>query len=629
MNSENKQMDIQALIKQATRSLQKLQRTGLGDNEPLYPTMVIFLGEKASESYEIMRGYMERNWGDYCEYVPYLSFVSMGGKIQLENLVTQETGILGEENDLVDQSFQAILGVGDTIFPNRTRVKIEYVMSSDEETWEDLYEKAIEVGKHYPFTMLRTLYLMLSQTTKKRKENARTVIKGLEEKRTQGKKMNSVFLFSDFLQAGILTGEKRNENFCLTSELILLGGNRRRNGNIDTQLDWLYGSGEFKTASFSRVEKPEKEIVVATLYHVVDSLKNKLENNYSCPEIGQIKNKLGLEQGISEMSTAFQQIQKGFPPEEALRYMPGQISRTGSLQDYARQTKGCSELFYKKYFEKPVKNWGREKGEKASRSLASAWSSKLTYRDILKYFPREGETQESELFRALKNISLTGRGSALYGAMVQASADVFCKEFLENLKRELGKQHEKAAVFEQMIEDVCRGLERENNMHAGTALKDNIDNYYKAKISQQIEFVISQEEISDLFCVENDRNRFLEKLLDIFKKVIKSNLLGAEFRASFEEELANRLSNVSEGKRYEYITQELEGANLSSYMRLQMTGATQIPWTVYVMNADAGYARAMNIDQTVQRIDLRTDVFEKLMVQNVEERTINYMLEGE
>ena len=440
MNSESKQMDIQSLIRQATRSLQELQRTGQGDNEPLYPTMVIFLGEEASKSYEIMRGYMERNWGDYCEYVPYLSFISEEGNIQIKNLVTQETGTLGEDNDLVEQSFQAMLGVGDTIFPDRTRVKIEYVMSSDEEKWEALYEEAVKVGKHYPYTMLRTLYLMLSQTTKKRKENARTVIKGLEEKRAQEKKMNSVFLFSDFLQAGILTGEKRNENFCLTSELILLGGNRRRNGHIDTKLDWLYGSGEFKTASFSRVEKPEKEIVVATLYHIVDSLKNKLENNYSCSEIGQIKNKLGLEKGVPEISKVFQQIQKGFPLKEALDYMPGQISRTGSLQEYARQTKGCSELFYKKYFEKPVKKWVTEKGKNASRSLAAAWSSKLTYRDILEYFPKEGETQERELIKALKNISLTGGGSDLYSVMVQASADAFRKEFLENLKREMGEQ---------------------------------------------------------------------------------------------------------------------------------------------------------------------------------------------
>ena len=441
--------------------------------------------------------------------------------------------------------------------------------------------------------------------------------------------MNSVFLFSDVLRAGFLTGEKRNENVCLTSELILLGGNRRRNGNVDTKLEWLYGSGEFKTASFSRVEKPEKEIVVATLYHIVDSLENKMENEYSCSEIGQVKDKLGLAKGVPEISNIFQGIQIGFPPVDALRYMPGQVSRTGSLQEYARQTKGCSELFYKKYFEKPIKNWVIEKGENASRSLAAAWSSKLTYRDILKYFPKEGETQERELIRELKNISLTGGGADPYHMMVQASADAFYREVLEKLKREMREQHKKAAIFEQMVKDICGELKRENNMHAGTELKDNIDSYYKARISQQIEFVLSPKEISDLFCVENDMNCFLAKLLDIFGKVINSDLLGEEFRASFEEELAKRLCNVGEKRRYEYITQELEGKELSSYIRLQMTGDIEIPRTIYVMNADAGYARAMNIDQTVQRIDLRTDVFEKLMIQNVEEKTINYMLEDE
>lgn len=653
--------NVEQLIQAATKLLEDRQRAEESKNRPLHPTAVVFLGEKTAAYYMVLRKYMERNWGNYCKYIPFLCITSQeSGDFQVKNLQTETTGLLSEKTDnVLNMAINELLAAGKNIFSNRTSIKLEFIMSSDEEKWEELYALVGTIGRTLPFNILRNLYLMMSQADENKRPQTKKVVKGLErirqEREESGKNqpVTTIYLLSDFLKTQILIGEKLNENYRLVAELILLGGNEKiledpQKANEVTKLDKVYGTGGFKSASFSKIDKPLKEITIATLYHIIHVLVQKSETEQCSQSVEAVASRVGMVSGdIPEASREFvKEIVPLFPEKDALKCMPrlggykeAEKAKRVSLDTYYRCTGQCARLFYERYFVSRTNAWLEKHLTEFCQDLVAIWAGKLTYEDIRKYF---GTEEFQNRLKLIANYSAS-KGNDLedfiYTQMVRECQQFFFDavkdgigvkgeaSYRKGMVAVLEEYQTKAELLKSMVDKICGELEAENSMSAGAVLKENMASFYGSLLQQHIT-LIEKHKIDRLFALNSGVEEFLNGLYQIFEDITGRDALKGIYQCSFEEELNHRLDNVGVQKRYSYITSELEGDSLEDYFRIHLIGASNTAHTVYIGNQDADFVQQMHFMPADSRIDLDNgDSFEKIMIKDVDEKTINYMVE--
>lgn len=639
-----KMKNVEALIEKSVEYLETMQRAEESKNRPLYPTMIVFLGEEAAKRYETLAHEMNRNWGAYCRYLPFLQvFCTEEGEVRVKDLRKKESqesaAIDDEECNLLDEAFGAMLGLKTQIFPVRSHAKIECIMSSAEKDWEILYEAIAGIGRNYHFTALRTLYLCIDQSKLAGKKQAKKVIQGLhrlEKARREagGSFLQAVYLLSNYLQDRLLAGKDLRENDRLIADLILLGGNI--SGEEKIRMDWLYDTDGsiFKSASFSKVEKPVQEIAITTLYHVIDALKKKILEEDSCAEMTRLLEKLGLTKNeIPEIEKAFgREILPKLPDAKLLEYLPrgagydeAAKQKNSSLEGYYRATCQSGRLVYETYFYGRTKAWLEEKGAQLSQEIADAWAAKATYHDMELYFGKEAFHETIKVTVALNHGGGRTLEDRMKSKMQEQCKACFYEEVVKRCVRGLETWAADAEAFHVMLDGVCRELE-ENNM-IGADLKANIDAYYGGLIARAAQSV-AKEKTAALFGAKQDQEAFLDHVYQMFVSIVNSDSLKQKYCCSFEDELNNRLERISMAERMIYVNNELEGDSLQKYSRIHLLGNGASAYTVYLINEDANYAKQLTCDDAVKKIDLdKKECFEKLMVYNVAAEQIDYMVE--
>lgn len=314
------------------------------------------------------------------------------------------------------------------VFDDKNRVKFEFFLCSEDENALDYYRFITERGDTSRYSVLKTLYLMMDESSKEKRKKTRELLAYITQHRQETKdELGTVYLLGNHLKNGsVLRNERLLLNYRLAADIILLGGNKGTDGQ-KALIRTVYQNDSIKTAAYALVEKNIRNITLTSLGVLMEGIKQQIFINHDSLE-GQhieyaddLKKRLGIgADRIDCIEEIFKtDFIKLFPHVEELNYIPyisekdykeTHKEKAVSWNSLNAKTGGILELFAKEAYEKPVEKLAKDEvfREKAVKRIYEEWISKMDYYDAV--YGIESEKLERDI-RELKVVTAVRSGT--------------------------------------------------------------------------------------------------------------------------------------------------------------------------------------------------------------------------
>lgn len=617
---------ISELISESVDKLIEMQDITGGGNRPKHPTMVIFLGNHLMEGMKVIKKTLDLNWEKYAKNIPYIHVTlddadQFKGKYIFEEKEREENGV-----GVIDEALIQMLASPETVFPNKMKVKFEFLLSSEEEDWEKYYRFLNCIEKNSGFVALKTLYLLIKQSTSEEKKHAKQVVTGIIniQKSVGIAGMSAIYLLSNYLKNGqLLIGKSEKLNYRLIANIILLGG-------TSEFMTSIYGTGLYKTASYTLVEKPVTEIAIATLTNILIEMKEKLTAEIQSDSVDKFTKRLRLlPNGNPFLLNVFtNKIQSKLPTASDILLLAGReqsmknMSGVKNIQQLSQMTLGISDLFFDRYFYDFIEDWLKENGKKIAQQLVNDWIDSIDYLDIIRYF-KNPEVQSAIMPTiGTEKKEKDNYSVIIYHSIMDQIKSRYFEEIEKSIKMLMDEAYNAAIYFEKMYNLLVQEAENENI--GGDETRLNIDVFYKKEVEKNILQHYEQWK-KNMFCITQKKEDVLEHVSKIFSELVTSDKI---YGYSFEDELEIRLNEGKDVTKNLIINNELD-TNIDNYLRLHLHQDPGIPITFYLINKEAVYAKELidhHVDISVFDLN-RKDCIEKMKIYSIEKpEFINYMV---
>lgn len=623
------------LLECCIKKLNENQQAETGGNVALYPTVIIIMGNKCRDFVQYIKNTLDENWNNAC-FLQYLCVIKEDGRWKVFSLKNMENTYIWECNNKnwemsLDSAIVKMLETEEKIFSSRTSVKLEYFLDSTEDNSREYFKLFQQTSNTMCPNELKTLYLMLDQRPGGRHVAAshrllRSIVKDNVLTGSQ-----TVYLLSNYLSSGqMLNGNNIWQNYRLSANLILLGGNKKGSGRV--MQDLFRG---FKTVSYALVTKPTDEIAAVSLLALLRGLYKSEEDKLSHEmPASEIKEKLQMDQynGFSYLEELFnKKIKAKFPRETDWKYLP-----FSSLQDYKKiqgytditlemadnVTFGAATAFMQKHYIEPAMKFFEDNNEitQCREKISGILKKNFNYFEML--YLSEHQNGLDEMVVSLYHFAGSPEKDSFYKRLhdlsVYESKCIFYGYAKKLIKNELEQLLENAQNFKETYIKCEKEIEQQCFV-TGSESK-SVEKFYsetvKEYIGQKQHFNYSPA-FPEVFCVSNTKEELLQAVWNEYLGLIKNNV----YNCNFEQELDNRLNKVNENGRHKFVSEELK-KRLKGSIRIKNN--IEIPMSkagcYYLVNADAEYAKTLEAAESKEYVlfDLnRTDCIEQLEIYNI------------
>lgn len=620
------------LIKDCIKLLSVEQKRDSGNNRALYPVILVFFGAETEEFVSAVQETLEDNWNN-AKFLKYLTITKTDQGLMGHDQKTNE-----ENTDIsafIENAVVEMLETEDYVFDDKNRVKFEFFLCGDDENALEYYRFLTEKGDTNRYSVLKTLYLMMDESEKEKRKKTRELLAYITEHRQETKdELGTVYLLGNHLKNGsVLRKERLLLNYRLAADIILLGGNKGKDGQ-KALIRTVYQNDSIKTAAYALVEKDIRNITLTSLGGLMEGIKQQIFVNYESlagrhiEYIDDLKKRLGIgTDKIDCMEEIFKtDFVKLFPHAEELNYIPYlsekdykdvHKEKMVSWSSLNAKTAGILDLFAKEAYEKPVKKLVEDEvfREKAEKRIYGEWISKLDYYDAV--YGIQNENLERDI-KELKVIIPNGNGTVetrIHAQAVGQAKTLFYERMKEILLQVLQQIQEEGKLCQQFYEEICEEIREED--FDDREQKKSIQKHYGSLVEG---FVKKNSDIADqVLSLRNSRSEMFSAIKNAFKQLVKENNV---YSYSFEKELEARLNQESAESRKLYVSNELE-SNIENYGRLHWSlfnYANQKRGTYYLINNHAEYAKDLNPNSAEYSIFHlnRTDCIEKIAIYDLD-----------
>lgn len=623
------------LLECCTRKLNECQYGKTGGNVALYPTVVIFMGEKSREYVRYIKNTLDDNWNN-ARFLQYLNVwktensfkcVSLSETKEFSNCIWRNKNDAEDFDELLNKSIVKLLETDEKIFADRTRVKIEFVLDATEKDNIPYYDLFRGTNSELYANDLKTLYLMIDQKPEDDKaKNSDRVLQYMVNDPERGR--STIYLLSNYLQSGQMLGANKIwQNYRLVANIILLGGNRK---GVSVYADNIYNG--IKTVSYALVTKPTDEIAAISLQVLLSGMYEAERKNTSLDlsekDIGE---RLGIDNynGMKFAETIFREkIEKLFPIENNLQYLPFESEQTykeamkadqTGLKELDRMTMGAASAYISQHYVGKVEIYFREEEEILRSDIRKLLRKAFCYFEFLKLDQMRQELKDiitAEYYYA-------GSGKEGFTGQVHRIAAYESRKFFygrikDIVWQELSKLVDDSLCFRIFYEQ-CEEEVRQERIITGDE-SESVEKVYGSIVREFIQNRYnSKEGFGKVFVADAKKEELLEAVWDAFLDLLKNEV----YSYDFEREVDSRMDQMNDEERHIFVARELK-KKLDGSVRLK--NPIQIPMLktscFYMVNEKAEYAanlkNAEGNGRDYQLFNLnRTDCIEQLELYNI------------
>ena len=447
-------------------------------NSPENPCIIIFLDNYSSNFSQVIFDKMTEHWGNKAEYISQFLY-NNNSFFEPDN-----DGKFTTESDIYDL-IERVRDNDDNMFPSPDEIKLFFVLSTNSVNNIDHFRKLFECIDLFKsideMNFLTMFFLMEVASLRPEKVILRDKIRREICESDIAKKYNSIFVLSNLLSSGAtLRGDKEAQNYSLLANIIVLANNNDLSSSIRKKNLYFFPSDKYValTASYLLVEKPVKEIVIISYYHIISYIADEvfeLKKDYRIPQSELVAAlKINNATGFEFVNNKLEYITKEFLPNiSAIKMLPNMKQNAISIKpesgemltkdkvfsELNARTLGAWSEFYKENFVSVIKkNVNDDFKEDIRYQIAKSLSEHFNYSELsllmesgIEYLlesnkPEPRRTRSIESYEELYSFIIDTIRSELYDELkpvfIDAVRDVDqkseeCRLVYETLRHEL------------------------------------------------------------------------------------------------------------------------------------------------------------------------------------------------
>lgn len=588
-----------------------------------YPVILVYVGESVHFNRQYILKTLKNNWknGSYIEQILVPIDYDGTDAVLLENFEQDgnETEVTGSLSKVIDVCIrQRLLKSMEGVFADKRRIFVEYIAACENlGDFDSIKELIKPVETINGIEVWKNLYLMIDQSITECDENARKIVNCMNkasEAVFSEDGFRQIYILSNYLTSGtILSDNEIKENYRAISDILLLKNNYNINtGRKSADFELLNQRGSVRTIAYKLVEKPCREIAIATYMGLIAemvgvSINDKLYSAFNTSEFTFFEDYF------------INNIEHRMPDARAMEYMawiPEELERlkkvpavTQEMLD--RATMGQWSAFFDTYYKEILNDETDIEGfkDKFRRYL----KGKFNYREMRECFKKE----ETQNVVERGNISAAAGGrdlfmkSALYGK--EYAHKLYYERYVGPIFRNmLDHLYEKADDFDHMIQSIKNYLPRALVI-INSRLYASIGEYYGKIIRNYIGD--HREEFNLLMDVDLTREEFYEAVFKFFGNMVNQIDI---YTLNFEEELSSRLEGMgSDFAKRNQIIEESLSRNIETSRRLNvsMDANCRPVYQTYLGNPRADFVKRLMGEDGNNVYDLeKSDCIENLVI---------------
>lgn len=580
-------------------------------NSPENPCIIIFLDNYSSNFSQVIFDKMTEHWGNKAEYISQFLY-NNNSFFEPDN-----DGKFSTESDIYDL-IEKVRDNDDDMFTSPDEIKLFFVLSTNSVNNIDHFRKlfeCIDIFKSIDeINFLTMFFLMEVASLRPEKVILRDEIRREICESDIAKKYNSIFVLSSLLSSGAtLRGDKEAQNYSLLANIIVLANNNDLSSSIRKKNLYFIPSDKYValTASYLLVEKPVKEIVIISYYHIISYIADEvfeLKKDYRIPQSDLVAAlKINNATGFEFVNNKLEYIAKEFLPNiSAIKILPNMKQNSISIKpesgemltkdkvfsELNARTLGAWSEFYKENFVSVIKKNVKDGFKEDIRyQIAKSLSEHFNYSELsmlmesgIEYLlesnkPEPRRTRSIESYEELYSFIIDTIRSELYDELkpvfIDAVRDVDqkseeCRLGYETLKHELLNLYDDSNSDRKSIYDFY-----------GTIVRNYVNS---GEISKKIRAEFRGFELS--------RSEIQSKLFELFKNMVDAS---PEFKYSFEEELNKRLAATGDLRADKIISATLESDD-DKIIRLKSPTRPSFVKKFYLAKKDSDYMQLIKTD---------------------------------
>ena len=618
---------VQELIKKSAKLIEKGWDLLNNANMSVSPVILVYVGESAYENREYLLKTLKNNWknGNYIEEILIPIDYEGFDAVLLKNSEADENScdVEGSLQEVIDTCIRnRLLKTMEGVFEQKRRIFIEFVMSGEDMyDLEVLHEIIKPVNTLSGLEIWKNLYMMIDQSNRENDENAESIINGINREKEQFFSANGfrqIYILSNYLCDGTIISDSRiEENYRAISDILLLKNNFSiREMRRNEQFELLNKKNSIRTVSYKLVEKPCREIAIATYKSLLTAMKD-------------ISVSEDLHKAFNSSEFTFfddyfnRHIENKMPASDILSYMawvPGEEERlrnVGSIttEMLDRATMNQWSAFFKLYYVDVV--FQETKEEEFAKELNRYLKTKFNYKEMRTCFNSEealAVTERGDVpliggprIGLLERAAMLGKNQMRLWYNSERAKPIYRKSI-----EHLYKQSEDFYKMIEWNENVLMRALVITNSRLYSSIEEFYDDIVKNYISEH------KDEFYLLMNVDFTPEQFLDALYNFFTVMVKRI---EQYRLYFEGELLERLKAF--GDDYARRNEIIEGAlnnRIEESRRLNLasgTGATAV-FQTYLGNPKADFVKRLAGGGSNMVYDLeKSDCIENLVIYEI------------
>lgn len=597
----------------------------LGNTNMSYcPVILVYLGETAHYNCDILLKTLKNNWknGSYIEEILIPIDYDGTDAVMLENSA-HDLGrgeVTGSVSEVIDACIRTrLLKSMNGVFVDKKRIFVEFISACEDiGSFEIINEILQPIDTLTGIEIWKSLYLMLDQSDMELDRKAKRLITHMNRENDKifaPSGFRQIYIVSNYLCSGSILDENEIEaNYRAVSDILLLKNNYNINtGTKGNEFELLNQAKTIRTFSYNLVEKPCREIAIATYMGLISEMVNVPVND-------KIYSAFNTTEFTFFDDYYQQQIETKMPGAQAMEYMawiPEELERlkkisTVNLDMLDRATMGQWSEFFRLYYNDVVKN--ETDNDTFKSSFHHYLKGKFNYKEMRECFAKD-ET---------KNVIERGSVSAISGVRdsVFIRAALFGKEYARELyynsyvapvyKDTLIHLYEQAESFERMIKSIDNYLPR-TLVIINSRLYSSIGEYYGKIVKDYIND--HRTEFNLLMDVDISPSEFYDKLFEFYKSLVNQI---STYSLNFEQELGCRLEGMgNDFARRNQVIEVALNSNIEESRRLNVSMGANCRriYQTYLGNPRADFVKRLMGDNINNVYDLeKSDCIENLVI---------------
>lgn len=624
--------DSRELSAECVKQLRKIQEAETGGNMAAFPTLIICLGRESISRVSAVRKILNDNWNN-AGFLQYLGLELTEDGWKCENLTTNE--LFHDVEEAVRDTVVQLTSQSDKVFAERSRVKVEFILQAEEDNAFEYYELYENTKKVMNYVLLKTLFLMLDESTKEKESRARQLCSRIRKYRESElyHEDGTMYLLSNYLKGGfVLKGGRMEENYRLIADIILLGGNYRDG-------EWTRDSNIYngvKTAAYSLVTKPIEDIALISLEKLAEKLLEQEKETVEKTESGKYANSVdGLFKKLEIGHSAIQIVEEMYvhsirdklpsptvweelPFFSDADYKAVQKNEKPDWNQADRVTGQVLSAFYGMYYEAAVHLCfeSREKIEELEDAVYREWKTRLRLFECKKLF---GSEEFAEKIRKITPVvaidhKMSGTEALCHMAQERCKSS-FYQEMIPLIERVARRLLVEADDTEKRYAGLLKDIKAQRIHGQEEAVTEH---FYES----EVEAFLQQSKRRDagrIFALDSKEGDMLDALYGIYRELLEQR---AAYRTSFEEELAFRMQQLGPAQRMLLVRKELnESIEKNGRLNCIANYSDSKAGSYYLVNTSADYYRELQKNVSMGEFRIfnlnRTDSIEKIEIYNI------------